>query len=204
MPGINSHYLWGSNCLWYFISRKDSEDNLRPGAPNLTKKKRRECLELIAQNFPISTPSPFPHFSSLSPTHWKWKSQKQEKNVLINKLNVCENWKDFPCSVFSSRDPELLLASSCLFVVVVVVPACCCCCWGIHLGALICRPRSFCMQMIYAKKCLAARQNWIRLCQPRVESSHSLLLYSHSIMLLPPNSPSLSLQMSGQLWGRLQ
>lgn len=202
MPGINSHYLWGSNCLWYFISRKDSEDNLRPGAPNLTKKKRRECLELIAQNFPIST-HPFPHPSSLSPTHWKWKSQKQEKNVLINKLNVCENWKDFPCSVFSSRDPELLLASSCLFVVVVVVPACCCCCcWGIHLGALICRPRSFCMQMIYAKKCLAARQNWIRLCQPRVESSHSLLLYSHSIS--PPHSSCLSLQMSGQLWGRLQ
>lgn len=140
------------------------------------------CTELPYQH----PPSPFPHPSSLSPTHWKWKSQKQEKNVLINKLNVCENWKDFPCSVFSSRDPELLLASSCLFVVVVVVPACCCCCWGIHLGALICRPRSFCMQMIYAKKCLAARQNWIRLCQPRVESSHSLLLYSHSIMLLPP------------------
>lgn len=118
MPGINSHYSWGSNCLWYFISRKDSEDNLRPGAPNLTKKKRRECLELIAQNFPISTPS-LPHLPLCLP-HWKWKSQKQEKNVLINKLNVCENWKDFPCSVFSSRDPELLLASSCLFVVVVV------------------------------------------------------------------------------------
>lgn len=74
------------------------------------------CTELPYQHQP-----PFPHPSSLSPTHWKWKSQKQEKNVLINKLNVCENWKDFPCSVFSSRDPELLLASSCLFVVVLVV-----------------------------------------------------------------------------------
>lgn len=151
------------------------------------------CTELPYQTPLLHTPT-----LSLCLPHWKWKSQKQEKNVLINKLNVCENWKDFPCSEFSSRDPELLLASSCLFVV--VVPACCCCCcWSIHLGALICRPRSFCMQMIYAKKCLAARQNWIRLCQPRVESSHSLLLYSHFIC-----PPFFSLQMSGQLWGRLR
>lgn len=131
------------------------------------------CTEL-----PYQPPTP-----TLSPS-LEMEITKTGKNVLINKLNVCENWKDFPCSELSSGDPELLLASSCLFVVVVPVCSCCCCCWSIHLGALICRPRSFCMQMIYAKKCLAARQNWIRLCQPRVESSHSLLLYSHFIF--PP------------------
>lgn len=74
------------------------------------------CTELPYQHHP-SSPSQHPLSHSLEMEITK----TGKKNVLINKLNVCENWKDFPCSVFSSRDPELLLASSCLFVVVLVV-----------------------------------------------------------------------------------
>jgi len=56
--------------------------------------------------------------------------------------------------------------------------------------ALICRPCSFCMQMIYAKKCLAANKTGL---DCATAESHSLKIPLHAIPLVPLYIPTPSL-----------